>query len=284
MKKCRIGILVVILMLCISTVCYAGARELTYMSIEELATLAATPASGDFFLLYDLSTGKVVKILPSNAISGAISVTTITLPTDQNATFGSSTIQEDSVKDDFVVNNDIDIEQANPHLNFRDSDTDDAYMWHLEANASGDPWTNFTLWKGTDDGTGFTIASVAPLILINSTDSIIFPLGRVQLGQGADVASANNLTLGSDGNTFEITGTTQVNLIDNTDWVNGSVIHLLFTGSVTVKHGQSTSGVNTTIQLTGAGDFSASAGDTLTLLLSEIGDVQAWRELSNAAI
>ena len=108
--------------------------------------------------------------------------------------------------------------------------------------------------------------------------------GRVLETQGADVASANNLVLGEDGNSFEITGTTEVQLISNDLWQNGARITLLFTSTPTVKHATATSGDNITILLAGAADFVASAGDTLTLILSEIGGTQAWREISRAAI
>lgn len=109
-------------------------------------------------------------------------------------------------------------------------------------------------------------------------------IGRVVKNQGADVASANNLVLGSDGNVFEITGTTQINLISNIAWENGSQVTLLFTSTPTVKHNQATSTTNITIQLAGAVDFVATAGDTLTLCLCEIGGTQAWREISRAVI
>lgn len=108
--------------------------------------------------------------------------------------------------------------------------------------------------------------------------------GRMLDNQGADVASANDLTLGGDGNTFEITGTTTVNRILNTGWLNGSKITLLFSGSLTVDHAVATGGANITILLAGAGGFSATAGDTLTLMLCEIGGTQAWREVARAAI
>jgi hypothetical protein len=116
------------------------------------------------------------------------------------------------------------------------------------------------------------------------TDDSLIVAGRLQQSQGADVSSANNLVLGADGNTFEITGTTQVNLISNLTWQNGSVVHLLFTSTPTVKHNQATSTTNITIQLAGAADFVATAGDTLTLVLCEIGGTQAWREVSRAVI
>jgi hypothetical protein len=116
-----------------------------------------------------------------------------------------------------------------------------------------------------------------------TANTLLVDNARLQGFQGTDVASANNLVLGS-GNVFEITGTTQVNLISNTNWQNGSQITLLFTSTPTVKHNQATSGANTTIQLAGAIDFVATAGDTLTLMMCEIGGTRAWREISRAII
>ena len=99
--------------------------------------------------------------------------------------------------------------------------------------------------------------------------------GRVLEKQGAAVASANNLVLGSDGNSFEITGTTQINLISNLSWQDGSKITLLFASTPTVKNGQTTSTTNIQILLAGGADFAATANDTLTLVLSTIGGTQA---------
>ena len=108
--------------------------------------------------------------------------------------------------------------------------------------------------------------------------------GRLKESQGASVAAANNLVLGADGNAFEITATTQINLISNLTWQNGSKIVLLFTSNPLVKQAQATSTTNITILLDGAADFQASAGDTLTLMLCTIGGVQAWRELGRTAL
>ena len=109
--------------------------------------------------------------------------------------------------------------------------------------------------------------------------------GRLLENQGADVASGTNLTLGSDGNVFEITGTTQIDLILITEWRNGTVVTLVFNESVTVRHAIATSGSNVTILLAGAANFSATANDTLTLVLCETtAGGQAWRELARTAI
>jgi hypothetical protein len=118
-------------------------------------------------------------------------------------------------------------------------------------------------------------------LAINAQTSIN---GRLNQKQGADVASANNLSLGLDGNVFEITGTTEIQLISNVGWQNGSMVILLFTSTPTVKHSTATSSTNITILLAGATDFVASGGDTLTLMLCEIGGTQAWREIARAVI
>lgn len=109
--------------------------------------------------------------------------------------------------------------------------------------------------------------------------------GRLVETQGADVASATNLTLGTDGNSFEITGVTTVDLISIVEWQNGAIITLIFNESLTVRHAIATSGNNVTILLAGAANFSASANDTLTFILSETtAGGQAWRELARTAI
>lgn len=104
--------------------------------------------------------------------------------------------------------------------------------------------------------------------------------GRVLETQGADVASAINLTLGTDGNTFELTGTTKVDLISNIGWQEGATITLIANESVTIGHGTASSGANITLVLNGGVDYSMTATDTLTLVLgSTTASGQAWFEI-----
>lgn len=109
--------------------------------------------------------------------------------------------------------------------------------------------------------------------------------GRARFTQGADVVSATNLSLGFDGNVFELTGTTAVTLISNIGWQEGSEIMLVANENVTITNGTATSGTNITIKLAGAANFAMTADDTLTLVLcSTTAGGQAWREKSRAAI
>lgn len=102
--------------------------------------------------------------------------------------------------------------------------------------------------------------------------------GRILGAQGADIASANDITLGNDGNYFDITGAVQIETISATGWTAGAIIVLQFDANPVVKH--NTAGAGAVLLLSGAGDFNATAGDTLTLVY----DGTAWREVSRTVI
>lgn len=117
---------------------------------------------------------------------------------------------------------------------------------------------------------GFVMPFLADIDFANinlKTDPIIAK--RLLLSQGSDIASANNLSLNgaSNGNTYSITGTTQINLIDSSQWQNGAEISLKFDDVLTIKHNQESSGDNKKINLAGAADYETTAGDVLTFRL-----------------
>jgi hypothetical protein len=101
--------------------------------------------------------------------------------------------------------------------------------------------------------------------------------------QGADVASAvGAITLGVDGNAFEITGTSAITLIANTNFQNGHVVTLLFTSTASLTDGTANSGANIGMELAGNTNFTGSAGATLTLRLMELGGTQRWYEVARS--
>ena len=103
--------------------------------------------------------------------------------------------------------------------------------------------------------------------------------------QGTDIASASTIVIPTDGNVFELTGTTAVNLITTTGFQDGHEIILIANESVTINHATATSGSDVTILLAGAGNFAMTANDTLCLILSTTtAGGQAWREKSRTAI
>lgn len=87
----------------------------------------------------------------------------------------------------------------------------------------------------------------------------------INTAKGADVASANNLVLGNDGNVFHITGSTQINLLASTNFQAGTTVVLIFDGVLTVKHNQTVSGANKPIILQGAADYVTAANSMLVL-------------------
>jgi len=111
--------------------------------------------------------------------------------------------------------------------------------------------------------TGYELNTIKTLIeLITSGLTINSILKNTK---GADVASTGTLTLGDDGNLFDITGTTNITSI--TAKTAGTIVVLQFDGVLTV-----TDGSNLSIN----GDLVTAAGNTLTL----VSDGTNWIELS----
>lgn len=93
------------------------------------------------------------------------------------------------------------------------------------------------------------------------------PAVRREWLKGADVASAATVALGTDGNLFDITGTTEITSI--TILAAGTVVMLQFDGALKV-----TDGGNLLLQ----GDFYTAAGSALVL----VSDGTNWIELSRS--
>lgn len=100
--------------------------------------------------------------------------------------------------------------------------------------------------------------------------------------QGADVASATGLILGTGSSLIHITGTTQIDRLDNRTFRGGQRITFIFDASVNVRHNQAASGTERSFQLAGAATFAATAGDTLTVVYDSVND--NFREVGRAVI
>lgn len=100
--------------------------------------------------------------------------------------------------------------------------------------------------------------------------------------KGTDIASATNITIGTSGNTFDVTGTTTIQHFDNANWVVGSTISLQFDGAVTLTHNSGgLSGNQANILLSGNTNFTTATGDILTFLLH---DSTSWQEISRNTV
>ena len=100
--------------------------------------------------------------------------------------------------------------------------------------------------------------------------------------KGTDIASATNITIGTSGNTFDVTGTTTIQHFDNANWVVGSVISLHFDGAVTLTNNAGgLSGNQANILLSGDTNCTTATGDILTFLLH---DSTNWQEISRNSV
>jgi len=99
---------------------------------------------------------------------------------------------------------------------------------------------------------------------------------RFQGNQGADIVGAATITLG-DGNYFDITGNTNIDFMTTTGWQAGSVVVLQFDANSGVNDGTASPPANTAA-FDLAGNFTASAGDTITVVF----DGTVWREISRS--
>ena len=113
-----------------------------------------------------------------------------------------------------------------------------------------------------------TIASDSQALasdILNHADASGFPKWK----KGADLSSANALTLGSDGNAFDITGTTAITSISTRGI--GAIILLHFDGALTLTHH------STNLVLPDGENITTAAGDVAVLHEFEAGK---WRLVS----
>jgi len=94
--------------------------------------------------------------------------------------------------------------------------------------------------------------------------------------KGADISSAGTITL-TEGNYFDITGTTAIDHVTTTTWKEGTKVTLQFDSAITINHNTATPPANTeALFLNGSVNFSATAGSTLSIVY----DGGYWREIS----
>ena len=133
---------------------------------------------------------------------------------------------------------------------------------------------------GNASGTALTVTQAAQTS-ITSTGTLtgLTLSGRLKTDKGADVASGTATTLGTDGNTFDITGTTTIVTIPSTNWAVGNVIHLHFDGVLIVTHSSATD----SILLGNQTNMTTAAGDVLSLFFNGTNWVEVSRSVVPAA-
>jgi hypothetical protein len=126
-------------------------------------------------------------------------------------------------------------------------------------------------------------AAAGELLRFNSTSGLWEPIGvtvsdalemrhagTVEWDKGADIPSQAALPLGTDGNTFGITGTTTITSISAKPV--GTIIILQFAAALTVTHHA------TNLILSGGVNFVSTAGDVLVLYYNGTG----WKEITRS--
>ena len=155
----------------------------------------------------------------------------------------------------------------------RQSDFEILAATHIAVGASTYPKVSTGYNNAPTAGTNMTIT--LPLAW-EFGGAVLMTSGRLIQAKGADIASANDLTLALDGCTFGITGTTQINGIKTASLQAGEIVHLIFAGAVTVKHAGSPTAGWKSLKLSGSVDLTTAADTVLSLVY----DGTNWQEIS----
>jgi len=129
-------------------------------------------------------------------------------------------------------------------------------------------------------------ADIAYLNTINTFLSIqtfnanVIHAARNQEDKGSDVVSASTITLGGDGNFFDITGTTTINEILGTNWQAGSEISLQFDAILTITN--NSGGTNDILTADGA-NITTAAGFVLGLRFNGTDWIEIFRNTVGGA-
>lgn len=165
-------------------------------------------------------------------------------------------------------------------------ETTDRLLIQKGSNYFGRVWDAFLASQAEVDAGTNAVKIVTPVklatwwttikTLVQTFTANVTFTARVLTAKGADVVAANDLTLGADGNTFIITGNTQVNAITTSGWSAGSRIILIFTGTPTVKHNTAGGAGTAVLFLNGSLDLVAANNTVLDIVF----DGTQWQEVS----
>lgn len=108
---------------------------------------------------------------------------------------------------------------------------------------------------------------------------------RLNPARGGALATGTTITMPSDSNIAHATGTTQVDFLTNTNWVDGAIVWITWDSAVTVRHNTGSPPANTSpFFLSGAANASYTAGTKCIYVLDQsAGAPGVWREWSRLA-
>jgi hypothetical protein len=250
-----------------------GTANGSILSINDsVGLLAFTTDSHNWFKVF----GDGVGVAQMGDIDGSFNHTYIEVD-------DSSTLINNYVNGHFYVstpagNKIIDADTTNRSITLGDADNNNNGNFIVVDDANRDIRMRVTatagFWGITESG-----GSVGTVLSYSSPERRVSVVGtRFETAKGADVAAANTMTLGSDGNTFTITGNTQINLINGTNWQQGAQITLIFTGTPTIKNNQTGSGGNLPLLLAGNSDLTVTDVTTITFVRNG----GSWQEIARS--
>jgi hypothetical protein len=123
-------------------------------------------------------------------------------------------------------------------------------------------------WTAFDD---FTAKSLTAIGLTLS--------GQLKTAKGSSPTAANDMTLGGDGNFYEMTGATTVNRIAQSGWQAGTPVVIRNSSSMTWTHGTAAGGGFGGLRLSGSANWVAPVDSCLTLMF----DGTNWTETARMA-
>lgn len=253
--------------------------------VDDLATITATDATTNDICLIKAAAAQTITVRHGTGnvllLSGADE--TLSLTTPMVLMYDGTNWQQ------IVPTNAVQTNKANSYGDFLQTFKDNKLKINSPDDADGFTFINS---DQTAERTGtipvlggdrtFAFIDQIQAFTVNQTFANIIHTGRHQYDKGADVASADAPILGGDGNVFDITGTTTINHIPNTDWQIGSVITLHFDGALTLTHNTGgLTGDEADLFLAGDTNYTTSAGDVLTFVLHSATE---WQETSRNAL
>lgn len=157
----------------------------------------------------------------------------------------------------------LSVANANPVVADANGLFDDIFLLSQNYKVILKTSADVTLWTADPVSTGSSVVDDTSPQLGGTLDTNSH---QIRWSKGADVASANALTLGTDGNYFDITGTTAITSIATLS--PGTVVKLHFDGALTLTHH------STDLIIPGGANITTAAGDEAEFVEYATGD---WR-------
>lgn len=157
----------------------------------------------------------------------------------------------------------------------------------IELESAGTSTTAAITESGTNTGMEYGINQIinyTTTITTTATRNVELDLHlkclkRLITAKGDDVTSTGNAVLSSNGNVFDVIGTSTINGFSATDWTEGSMVTLQFDDACTLTHNATVAAPIYKLYLLNSEDYTTIAGDAIQFVFC--GSI--WRQLNYTA-